>query len=247
MKTLNFFFILNLIFCTSAFSQDAKEIIKRVDEKIRGNSSKANMTIEIVRPKWTREMTLTSWSKGDDYSITLINSPARDKGTVFLKRDKEIWNWVPSIDRNIKLPPSMMMQSWMGTDFTNDDLVKQSSIVTDYEHRYLKDSTIEGYSCYVIELIPKPDAPVVWGRIKIWVDKTEYMQMRTEYYDEDEYLVNIMTGSMVKIFDGKKLPSRMEMIPVEKKGQKTVIIYNELEFDIDIADNFFTTQNMKRL
>ncbi|QNL21250.1 outer membrane lipoprotein-sorting protein [Hyphobacterium sp. CCMP332] len=247
MKTLNIFFILNLIFCTSGFSQDAKEIIRRVDEKIRGNSSKANMTIEIVRPKWTREMTLTSWSKGDDYSITLINSPARDKGTVFLKRDKEIWNWVPSIDRNIKLPPSMMMQSWMGTDFTNDDLVKQSSIVTDYEHRYLKDSTIEGFTCYVIELIPKPDAPVVWGRIKIWVDKIEYMQMRTEYYDEDEYLVNIMTGSLVKIFDGKKLPSRMEMIPVEKKGQKTVIIYNDLEFDIDISDNFFTTQNMKRL
>ncbi len=247
MKTLFIFLFPYLVLCFSAFSQEATEIIKKADEKMRGKSSKAEMTIEIVRPKWTREMTLTSWTKGDDYSITLIKSPARDKGTVFLKRDKEIWNWVPSIDRNIKLPPSMMMQSWMGTDFTNDDLVKQSSIVTDYEHSYLKDSTIDGFSCYVIELIPKPDAPVVWGKIKLWVDKQEYMQLRTEFYDEDAYLVNIMSGSSVKTFDGKKLPSRMEMIPVEKKGQKTVIIYNDLEFDIDIADNFFTTQNMKRL
>ncbi len=236
-----------LIFVQTVFSQDAKEIVRQADEKMRGKSSKAEMTIEIIRPKWSREMTMTSWTLGDDYSITLINSPARDKGTVFLKRDKEIWNWVPSIDRNIKLPPSMMMQSWMGTDFTNDDLVKQSSIVTDYEHRYLKDSTIEGFPCHVIELIPKPDAAVVWGKIKLWIDKKDYMQMRTEFYDEDEYLINIMTGSEVKIFDGKKLPSRMEMIPVEKKGDKTVIIYNQLQFDMPIEESFFTTQNMKRL
>lgn len=229
------------------FAQDATEIINKADKKLRGESSKAEMTIKIVRPKWSREMTLTAWTKGDDYSMTLINSPARDKGTVYLKRKKEIWNWVPSIDRNIKLPPSMMMQSWMGTDFTNDDLIKQSSLVTDYKHSYLKDSTIEEFPCYVIELMPKADAAVVWGKIKLWVDKKEYMQMRTEFYDEDKYIINILTGSDVKTFDGKQLPSRMEMTPVDEQGHKTVIIYNDLEFNIDISESFFTTQNMKRL
>lgn len=248
MKTASIFIsALFIVVSLPAFGQNALEIVKKADEKMKGNSSRAEMTIEIVRPKWTREMSMTSWAKGDDYSIILIQSPARDKGTVFLKRDKEIWNWVPSIERNIKLPPSMMMQSWMGTDFTNDDLVKQSSIVTDYEHKYLKDSTVAGFPCYVIELIPKADAAVVWGKIKLWIDKEEYMQLRTEFYDEDGFLINIMTGDEVKTFDGKKLPSRMEMIPVEKPGQKTVIIYNDMEFEIDIADNFFTTQNMKRL
>ena len=141
----------------------------------------------------------------------------------------------------------MMMQSWMGTDFTNDDLVKQSSMVVDYTHKLVKDSTIQGFDCHVIELIPKPDAPVVWGKIRIWIDKEEYMQLRTEFYDEDGYLINIMNGMDVKVFDGKKLPSKMEMIPIEKKGHKTIITYNDLKFDIDIEERFFTTQNMKRL
>jgi outer membrane lipoprotein-sorting protein len=248
MKKIPFLLLVFLsafsIYCTA---QNATEIVKKADEKLKGQSSYAIMSIEIVRPKWSREMKMKSWSKGDEYSIILITEPARDQGTVFLKRNKEIWNWVPSIDRNIKLPPSMMTQSWMGTDFTNDDLVKQSSIVVDYTHKILKDSIVEGYNCYVIGLDPKPNAPVVWGKIKIWITKEEYMQMRTEFYDEDGYLINIMNGLDVKVFDGKKLPSVMEMNPVEKKGQKTVIRYHELKFNIDVKEDFFTTQNMKRL
>lgn len=240
-------FISLIAISSLAFAQSAREIVEKADQKLRGKSSEALMTIEIVRPKWTREMQMKSWSLGDDLSMILLTAPARDKGTVFLKKDQEIWNWVPSIDRNIKLPPSMMMQSWMGTDFTNDDLVKQSSIVVDYTHKLEKDSSVQGFDCHVIELIPKPEAPVVWGKIRLWIDKKEYMQMRTEFYDEDGYLINIMNGMDVKVFDGKKLPAKMEMIPVEKEGHKTVIIYNDLKFDIDIEEQFFTTQNMKRL
>ena len=164
-----------------------------------------------------------------------------------MKRGKEIWNWVPSIERIIKLPPSMMMQNWMGTDFTNDDLVKQSSIVNDYTHKVLATETIEGYPCYKIEMIPNEDAAVVWGKVITWIDKKEYMQLKAEFYDEDGDLINKMIGKSPKLFSGKMLPSIMEMIPVEKKGQKTVMTYNSLEFDTPIDDSFFTTQNMKKV
>jgi len=238
-----------LLFSIPALSQDmtAKEIIEKADQKMRGETSKSEMIIKVIRPSWQREMKLKGWSKGTKKSMTLITAPAKDKGTVFLKRDKEIWNWLPSIERNIKLPPSMMMQSWMGTDFTNDDLVRESSIVTDYEHELLGDSTIDGRECWKIQLTPKPDAPVVWGKILSWIDKEHYMQLLTKFYDEDGYLVNTMIGSDIKEFDGKKLPAKMEMIPADKEGHKTVMITEWIEFNEPIEDGFFTTQNMKKI
>ncbi len=236
-----------LLFVGFTTTPDAKEIVKRSDDKLRGKTSMAEMTIKIVRPKWSREMTLKSWSMGTKYSLALVTSPAKEKGIVFLKRDKEIWNWIPSIDRNIKLPPSMMMQSWMGSDFNNDDLIKESSIVEDYDHRIAGDSTILGRPCYKIELIPKPDAAVVWGKILTWIDKEDYLQLHVEFFDEDGYLVNMMNGYDIKTLGGKILPSTMEMIPVDKEGYKTVMIYSSIEFDVKLEDAFFTTQNMKRV
>jgi hypothetical protein len=115
----------------------AKDIVKKADDNMRGKTSQADITIKIIRPTWSREMNMKAWTKGDDYSMILVTSPAKEKGTVFLKRIKEVWNWIPSIERNIKLPPSMMSQSWMGTDFTNDDLVKEASSVSDYDHKLL--------------------------------------------------------------------------------------------------------------
>lgn len=225
----------------------AKEIVKKADQKRRGDTSQAEMTITIVRPTWSREMKIKAWSKDTEYSLILITSPARDKGTVFLKRKREIWNWIPSIDRNIKLPPSMMMQSWMGSDFTNDDLIKESSIVEDYEHKLLEDSVIMGRECYKIELIPKPEAPVVWGKIHSWIDKTDFMELKTRLFDEDGYLVNEVLFSDIKMLDGRLLPAKMEYIPAEKKEQKTVIQYHEVDYDIDINESFFSLQNMKRV
>ncbi|MCG8331862.1 MAG: outer membrane lipoprotein-sorting protein [Chitinophagales bacterium] len=225
----------------------AKEIIKKADAKLRGETSIATLKMSIVRPSWTREMTMKSWSKGTEYSLILLTAPARDKGTAFLKREKEIWNWQPTIDRTIKLPPSMMMQSWMGSDFTNDDLVRESSIVEDYTHVLMGTEAVEGRPSYKIEMTPKPDAPVVWGKIIIWIDKEEYMQMKTEFYDEDGYLVNTMLGKAPKDFDGKLLPSRMEIIPADEEGHKTVIEYLNMEFDEPIKEQFFSIQNMKRV
>lgn len=245
--------LLIFFFITASMSPDlqaqlsAEEIIRKADEKVRGNSSKSTITMKIIRPGWTREMTMKAWSKGDDLSIILVTAPARDKGIAFLKRDQELWNWQPTINRIIKMPPSMMMQSWMGSDFTNDDLVKESSIIKDYTHKILGEEEIEGRLSYKIELIPKEDAPVVWGKIISWIDKKDFLQLKSEMYDEDGYLVNTMYGKDVKMIGGKLLPCLLEVVPADEEGHKTMIVYEELEFDIPIESSFFSTKNLKRV
>ena len=154
-----------IMITTQAFSQDALSIIKKADEKMRGTTAKVEMTINTIRPSWKRSMQLKVWSKGTDYSMVLIISPAKDKGVSFLKRKKEVWNWYPTLERVIKLPPSMMNQSWMGTDFTNDDLVRESSIINDYTHKLVGDTIIGNRPCYKIERTHKQKAADVWGKL----------------------------------------------------------------------------------
>jgi len=227
MKTLKAIIIILLtgilLFPSQLFSQEftAKEIIDKADKKNRGDTQQGTMEMKIVRPDWERTDEMKSWSKGDDYFIIYITAPAKDKGQVFLKRKKEMWNWVPTIDRMIKIPPSMMMQSWMGSDFTNDDLVKQSSIVKDYTHTLLEEEVVREQLCYKIELIPLPDAPVVWGKIISWITKDGLNLWKSEYYDEDEFLINIENAYDLKDFGDRTLPSRMEIIPADEPG-KTV-------------------------
>ena len=241
------FTLITLFAIFYAQAQDATEILKKSDRKVRGNTSYAEITIKIIRPKWQREMRLKSWTKGDDYAVSLVTYPAKEKGIVFLKRKNEMWNYMPSIERTIKMPPSMMLQSWMGTDLTNDDLVKRSSIVKDYTSKIVGEETINGLKCWKIQLTPKEDAPVVWGKLLIWIDQKDTMQMKIEFYDEDGFLVNKMLAYEPKIFDGKKLPSKIEFIPVDKPGNKTVIIYNKLVFDKPISESYFTINHIKKL
>lgn len=237
-----------IIYPATIFSQQelaAKEVVKIADDNMRGKTSKADITIKIIRPTWSREMEMKAWSKGDKYSMILVKSPAKEKGTAFLKRDKEVWNWIPSIERNIKLPPSMMSQSWMGTDFTNDDLVKEASAVADYDHKHLGMEPISGKSCFKIEMIPKPSAAIVWEKVIVWIDSNDFLQLKAEFYDEDGFLVNVMNSSDIKEMGGRKVTSKIEMIPKDKNGYSTIIYYNNIQFDKEIQDSFFTTRNMK--
>ncbi|MCO5271236.1 MAG: outer membrane lipoprotein-sorting protein [Cyclobacteriaceae bacterium] len=236
-----------LLLHLQANAQTAREIMQRVDEKVRGTSNKSEMKMTIVRPEWKREVTMKGWSLGTEYSLILITGPARDKGQAFLKRDNEMWNWQPSIDRVVKLPPSMMLQSWMGSDFTNDDLVKESSIVNDYDQHLEQESVINGASVYKILLMPKPDAPVVWGKVVCYVEKKEYNQLLVKYYDEDGYLVNTMVLSDIKEMGGRRLPSKLEMIPHDNPNHRTIIQYLDQEFNIGLKESFFSMQNMKRV
>ncbi|MBT4339587.1 MAG: outer membrane lipoprotein-sorting protein, partial [Bacteroidetes bacterium] len=171
----------------------------------------------------------------------------KEKGQVFLKRGKEMWNWMPSIDRMIKIPPSMMMQGWMGSDFTNDDLVEQSSSVKDYKHTLLGKSIVREVLCYKIELIPKEDAPVVWGKIIMWITVDGFDTWAAEYYDEDNELVNVEKAYDIKTMGDRTIPTRIEIIPVGKKGEKTILQIIDMKFNEKLEDDFFSQQNMKRI
>lgn len=243
--TISLLFLLGISFSLKA--QDATEIVRKANEKMQGESSQVEMTMQIIRPSWERSVSMKAWSKGQDYSLILITAPARDEGSAYLKRGNEIWNWQPSINRTIKMPPSMMSQSWMGSDFSNNDLVREASIVVDYNHKLLGDSTLSGRDSYKIEMIPKPEAPVVWGKVITFISKDEYLQLRAEFYDEDGELIRLMEGSEIKEIGGRILPTKMEMIPMDEEDHKTVITYEEMEFNIDISQRFFSIQNMKNV
>lgn len=228
-------------------AQDPLEIVQKTEDKLRGEQSFAEMSMTIVRPNWNRTIKMKSWSRGTDFSLILITYPARDKGTVFLKRRTEIYNWIPSIERQVKLPPSMMNQSWMGSDFTNDDLVAESSLVKDYQHKLLGELEIEGRKTWKIELVPKENAAVVWGKVILHIDQAEYLHLRTEFYDEEGDLVNIMEAKKIGNLGGKILPMVMVMQPVSEPGHKTILEYHALDFKVNIPREHFTTQYMKRV
>lgn len=231
----------------TAQNADAETIIRNMEQHMRGNSSYSEMRMTIERPRFTREVELKSWSLDTDFSLVLVTAPAREQGTVFLKRHNEIWNFVPSIDRTIKMPPSMMSQSWMGSDFNNDDLIRESSIIDDYNHEILRTETYEVHEVYVLELTPKPDAAVVWGMVRIWVTQEDYLQLRVENFDQRNELANTMMLSEIKEMGGRLIPTRFELIPADKPNQKTIMTYQAMEFDVELSPDFFTQQNMRRV
>ncbi len=247
MSTLTFAVLLFAHLESNAQELTAKDIVRIADEKNRGETMQGEMTMTIQRPKWERKISMKSWSKGDKYFMIYITAPAKEKGQVFLKVNKEMWNYVPTISRMIKIPPSMMMQSWMGSDFTNDDLVKQSSIVVDYDHTLLEEENIRGKDCYQIELIPHEDAAVVWGKIISWVTKDSFDLWKSEYYDEDGYLQNTQHAYDIKKFGDREIPSRIEIIPADKENQKTILLITSSKFNKPINDSFFSKQNMKKV
>lgn len=247
MKNL-FAITISIFFSSLACSaQEAVEIVRKADKLMRGSSSYAKITMTIVKPDWQRKMTMKAWSLEPDYSIIYVSKPARDKGTVTLKRGNEVWNWLPSVQKVIKIPPSMMLQSWMGSDFTNDDLVRASSVVNDYTHTMLGDEFYSGYNCYKIQLIPKPEAGIVWAKVIAWISAEEYLELRIDYYDEDGNLVKSFLGSDVKLFGDRRLPAHWEMIPHNEPENKTILHYDELKFNIPINKDYFSLQNMKRI
>jgi outer membrane lipoprotein-sorting protein len=237
--------VILLVYLQGVSAQNAKEIVRKANELMQGNSSYSEMTMTIHRSKWDRSISFQSWSKGNDFALIYITEPAKEKGQVFLKRKTEMWNWVPSVDRIIKIPPSMMMQSWMGSDLTNDDLVNESSIVDDYKQTILGKDTQSGFDCYKIELIPSEDATVVWGKIISWISINEFYTLKNEYYDEDGKLVNSETLSKIRTFGNRSLPTYFEIVPIGKEKQSTIMEIKNIDFDRKIEDSFFSIQNMK--
>jgi outer membrane lipoprotein-sorting protein len=224
----------------------AKEIIEKMDNQMRGTTSHAVYTMKITNPKWQRTLKMKNWSEGENKTFILVEYPPKEKGITYLKIKNEMWNYLPSVERIIKIPPSMMMQSWMGSDFTNDDLVKQSSVVDDYVQTKLSDETYQGRRAYVLKLVAKPEAAVTWSLIKIWIDQEYFMPLKEEFYDEKNELINVMYFENHQMVGTRWFPSRWRMIPQKKPGHETQIELTEIVFDGPLPADLFTQSALKR-
>ena len=236
------------LWVTPSFAQEsARDIMERVDRLLRGDSSHGVATMEVVTEHWERRITMELWSLGTDYSLVRIQAPVKEAGTATLMADDDIWNYLPKVDRTIKVPVSMMAGSWMGSHFTNDDLVKESQIVEDYDIEIAFDGERDGTTVWEFRLTPKAEAAVVWGHVEFQVRQSDTMPLWARYYDEDGGLARTMRYTEFENLGGRTVPFVMEMQPEDKPGERTTVRYQELEFDIDIDRSFFSLQNLKRL
>jgi len=228
----------------SAFAGNADEIIKKVEHNLNGKTAVMDMTMVVQTKRAKRTMKLKSYSIGNEKSFIKILYPGKDKGITFLKIDNSMWQYVPRIEKTIKIPASMMLQSWMGSDFTNDDLVKESSLSKDYSKKLLKETDKE----YSIELLPNEDAAVVWGKIIMAISKQYFLPTTVSYYDEDDVLVRELSYTDVKPFGEKFYPTRWIMIPKEreKSDNITTIEISNAVFDEEVSTSYFTKRALKR-
>jgi outer membrane lipoprotein-sorting protein len=225
--------------------ESARDIIDRVDRIMRGESSHAIATMDVVTANWQRSITMEIWSLGTEYALIRITAPMKEAGTATLKAGDDIWNYLPRVDRSIKIPASLMMGSWMGSHFTNDDLVKESRLVEDYDIEIEFEGERDGVEVWEFRLTPKPEAAVVWGRIEYRVRKADLMPTWARYYDEDGTLVRVLTFSNYRVMGGRLIPSEMDMVPQDKPNEHTSIRYSEIEFNIDIDRSFFSLRSLR--
>ena len=231
----------------AAAQVDALAVIDRVDRLLRGDSSRGVATMEVVTEHWERRMTMEIWSLGTDYSLVRLRAPQREAGTATLKAEDDIWNYLPKVDRTIKIPASMMGGSWMGSHFTNDDLVKETRLIEDYDIELAFDGDdADGVAVWEFRLTPKPDAAVVWGHIVYRIRQADDMPLWTKFYDEDGELARTMEHGEYAEFGGRLVPGVMDMYPADRPGERTTVRYEELEFDVDIERSFFSLRNLQR-
>ncbi|MDH4247695.1 MAG: outer membrane lipoprotein-sorting protein [Deltaproteobacteria bacterium] len=223
----------------------AAELMRRMDELWRGDASHARMTMQVRTRNYTRSMTLESWSRGKEHSLIRILSPKKDEGIATLKVSDNIWNYLPNINRVTKVPASMMGGAWMGSHFTNDDLVRESSFESDYTSTVTFSGEREGVRVYEITSRPRPDAAVVWGKLVTVLTQEGLLPVRTEYFDESEVKVRVMTFSNPVKFSGRLVPSRMELRPLDKPEEFTAIDYEALEFNPALPENLFSLQRLQ--
>lgn len=239
------FFVPSRIFGQTE-DMSAEDILNKVDDLYRGESSQGVMTMSITTENWSRDLTLEFWSLGKEMSLFRILAPKKEKGTTTLKNEDDIWNYLPKVNRTIKLPSSMMSQSWMGSHFTNDDLVKESRFTEDYDFEITFRGERDEREVIEITCLPKEDAAVVWGKVVAVIEKDTYLPVEITYYDEDLELARTMTFMEIRKLDDREIPTVMHVLPADKPGEVTIVTYNEVEFDIDIDEGFFSLRNLQK-
>ncbi len=230
----------------SAEEMTAEAIVRRSDDMLRGGESYCRMTMVVTRPEWSRTLTMDAWTQGTKNSLIHILSPAKEKGVKFLKKGREAWQHIPAINRTIKIPPSMMLQSWLGSDFTNDDVVRADSLITDYTHEIISEPTEAGVDYWIVEAVAKPDAPVVWGKIVIKVRKELFVADRADYYDEDGELIKYYETSDIRDIEGRAVATHFVMHDITRPGYNTALTYNRLTFSPMLKPDTFTKRNLER-
>jgi len=229
---------------TNAKAQNAQAVVEDSFNYMRGKTSVCTVDMTIHRPDWERTITIKAWTKGQNVSIFRIIAPPKDHGNGTLKKKREMWMYNPKVNRVIKIPPSMMSQAWMGSDFSNDDLSKTESLIKDYSHTIIGTETHEGKKVYVIKSTPKPEAPVVWGmqRLKI---REDHIFLAQEFYDEDFKPVKALTTLQIQMLGGKLFPRVWKMQKADVKDEYTMLEYKELTFDQNLPDSLFTLSSLK--
>ncbi len=221
------------------------EIVDRVDRLLRGESSRGRVTMEIVTEHWSRTLEMQISSLGTEYALIRILSPRKDAGTATLKAGEEIWNYLPRVDRTIKLPSSLMGSSWMGSHFTNDDLVKEHRLVEDYDISIAYEGPRGGTEVWEFDLVPKPRAAVIWSRIRYRVRRQDLMPEWARFYDERDELVRTITWSDYRTTGGRLVPLAMRIQPADKPDEHTSIRYESLEFDVNLGPEDFSLRRLR--
>ncbi|OHD69405.1 MAG: hypothetical protein A2W19_05725 [Spirochaetes bacterium RBG_16_49_21] len=237
-----------------AHALSGMEIIERSEKAIRGDTQIALVEITIKTRRWTRTMKMKSWdNRAGKKSFAEVLAPRKDAGNRFLMITREglMWQYNPDIGREMKIHPSMMLQSWMGSDFTNDDIVKESSIVEDYTHLLEGKNTIDGYECYRVIMSPKPEAAVVWGKIVYYARVEDYLPVRQEFYDQHDKLKKFLTCSDFRKMHDRMIPTIYKMVSLKKRRdpnveEYTLMTIKDVVFNEKIDNRIFTLQNLKR-
>jgi len=249
MKKLFVFAIISLLAASGLIAETDQELIDKImakqDELYRSSTSHAVMEMQITTPHWDRTLEMEAWSEGMDKSFIVINSPAKEKGTATLRVEEEMWNYLPKTDKVMKIPPSMMMSSWMGSDFTNDDLVRETSLEEDYTAEIFHPENADSQLIH-LRLTPKEDTPTVWAKIEVAVREKDYLPVWQNFYNERDELVRVMEFKDIKEIGGKTIPTVMELTPQNKEGHKTIVRYKEAEFDISLDDEIFSLRNLQK-
>jgi outer membrane lipoprotein-sorting protein len=222
------------------------EILDKAENAIKGETSKGTFTMKVVTPEFSREVQMESWWKGNEKALIIIKAPAKDKGNKTLKIGNEMWNYLKNTETTMKIPSSMMLQSWYGSDLTNQDIVRESELSEDYNIRLMFEEKIGGEMCWKLELKPKPDLPVVWGIIYYWVRQSDYLPALVQYYSEKGELIRTFKFRDFKMMAGRKIPSIWRIESNTKDGHYTEFIHDDVIFDVKIPDRIFSFRELEK-
>ena len=249
MLRIKLVYLIVVIFFTNfvnASDLDPENILDSVDDLYRSNASHGIITLSVTTVNWQRTLTLEQWSKGEDKSLIKILKPKKEKGLATLRVDKNMWNYMPKVKRVVKIPSSMMSSSWMGSHFTNDDLVKQSRMAEDYTFSITFEGMKDGKEIIEVTCLPNKEAAVVWGKVEVVVYADDYLPLRMIYYDEDLLLSRTLEFTNIEMMDGKMIPTMMNMIPTDEPGESTTVKWEEVQFDVTIDDEFFSLRKLQQ-